>query len=148
MKLLLLGNCFGLRSSPYFSRIRRFAIFFTVIPSRNGEMARPFLLSFVKLIANGGELVLGFRFIGSRAKVILPLPREQCVTSVVRSVGRIYISRDDPIFGPSVSFSSPPIFVPSPALSYRKNFFNLALNVQGGISLSFPLSIFGQELNA
>lgn len=102
-------------------------------------MARPFLLSFVKLIANGGELVLGFRFIGSRAKVILPLPREQCVTSVVRSVGRIYISRDDPIFGPSVSFSSPPIFVPSPALSYRKNFFNLALNVQGGISLSFPL---------
>lgn len=62
----------------------------SVIPSRNGEMARPSLLSFVKLIANGGELVLGFRFIGARAKVILPLPREQCVTPVVRSVRRIY----------------------------------------------------------
>lgn len=45
--------------------------------------------------------------------------------------------------------SSPP--PPSPpylrVLSCRKNFFNLALNVQGGSSLSLSLSIFGHELN-
>lgn len=44
--------------------------------------------------------------------------------------------------------SPPP---PSPpylrVLSCRKNFFNLALNVQGGSSLSLSLSIFGHELN-